>query len=259
VFTDAELLFRILSNFTDNALKYCQRGGILVSARPHGPGVRLAVWDTGRGIDDQHLPRLFEEFYQVDNAHRDIANGLGIGLAIVKRLGALLDGQLGLRSVPGRGSVFWIDLPELPRNVPEPGLPPDALLRALPPVTQTGHARPNVLLLDDEASVCEAMRIWLQPHCAAIHVAQTLEEARQLMAREGHAIDAMVVDFRLAGPENGIEATRMLRGAARREVPAILVTGDTDPARVRAAYESGLVVMFKPVQPEQLVKALHAL
>ncbi|RZI77368.1 MAG: hybrid sensor histidine kinase/response regulator [Variovorax sp.] len=259
VFTDAELLFRILSNFTDNALKYCQRGGILVSARPHGSGVRLAVWDTGRGIDDQHLPRLFEEFYQVDNAHRDIANGLGIGLAIVKRLGALLDGQLGLRSVPGRGSVFWIDLPELPRNVPEPGLPPDALLRALPPVTQTGHARPNVLLLDDEASVCEAMRIWLQPHCAAIHVAQTLEEARQVMAREGHAIDAMVVDFRLAGPENGIEATRMLRGAARRDVPAILVTGDTDPARVRAAYESGLVVMFKPVQPEQLVKALHAL
>lgn len=260
VFTDAELLFRVLSNFVDNALKYCRHGGILVSARRHGPVLRLAVWDTGRGIHDQHLPRLFEEFYQVDNAHRDIANGLGIGLAIVKRLAALLDGQLGLRSVPGRGSVFWIDLPERPRHVPEAGLPPIALLRALPPVSHDGrHARRNVLLLDDEASVCEAMRIWLQPHCATIHVAQTLAAAHQVIEREGHAIDAMVVDFRLAGPENGIEATRLLRAAAKRELPAILVTGDTDPERVRAAYESGLVVMFKPVQPEQLVNALHAL
>lgn len=259
VFTDAELLFRILSNFVDNALKYCQRGGVLVSARRHGPGLRLAVWDTGRGIQDQHLPRLFEEFYQVDNAHRDLANGLGIGLAIVKRLAALLDGTLGLRSEPGRGSVFWLDLPELPRSVPETGLPPAALLRALPPVTHAGDARPTVLLLDDEASVCEAMRIWLQPHCTAIHVAQTLAAAQEVIEREGHAIDAMVVDFRLAGPENGIEATRLLRAAAKRDVPAILVTGDTDPARVRAAYESGLVVMFKPVQPEQLLNALHAL
>jgi signal transduction histidine kinase len=256
--TDGELLFRVLSNFVDNALKYCRHGGVLVSARRRGAALRLAVWDTGRGIQAEHVPLLFDEFYQVDNAHRDIANGLGIGLAIVKRLAALLDGKLGLRSVPGRGSVFWIDLPPHPRHHADAPLPPADLLRALPPAVAGHGARPDVLLLDDEASVCEAMRIWLQPHCGAIHIARTLEEAQAIVVRETARIDVLVVDFRLAGPRNGIEATALLRAAMGREVPAILVTGDTDPARVRAAYESGLVVMFKPVQPEQLVQALQS-
>ncbi|RYZ11631.1 MAG: hybrid sensor histidine kinase/response regulator [Comamonadaceae bacterium] len=262
--TDVELLFRILSNLVDNALKYCQRGGILVSARQHGDGLRLAVWDTGRGILPEHQPMLFDEFYQVDNAHRSIANGLGIGLAIVKRLATLLDARLGLRSVPGRGSVFWIDLPAHPDRAGADAAAVQAaradVLHTLPsaPPMRAG-ARLELLLLDDEASVCEAMRIWLQPHCRTIHTALTLEDAQALVQRHGQHIDAMVVDYRLAGRQNGIEAARLLRDSAGREIPAILVTGDTDPARVRAAYDSGLVVMFKPVQPEQLMSALQAL
>lgn len=118
--------------------------------------------------------------------------------------------------------------------------------------------RPNVLLLDDEHAVGDAMRLWLQPYCGAVHATRTLAEAQAVVSREGAALDVMLVDFRLAGAVNGIEAVQRLRRAAGRELPAILITGDTDPARVRAAYGSGLTVVFKPVQPQLLAQMLQA-
>lgn len=253
--TDPDLVFRVLSNFVDNAIKYCERGGVLVSARRRGDWLRLAVWDTGRGIRAEHMPLLFDEFYQVDNAHRDIANGLGIGLAIVKRLAALLHARVGLRSVPGRGSVFWIDLPR--HAVSRPASAPPRAAEPAGARPRRSDLRPRVLVLDDERAVGDAMRIWLAPYCEHIDVAQTLEAAQARLAA-AERVDVLIVDFRLAGPQNGIEVARLLREQAGWKVPAILVTGDTDPARVRAAYESGLVVMFKPVQPEHLLEAVRA-
>ena len=116
-----------------------------------------------------------------------------------------------------------------------------------------------MLLLDDEASVGEAIRLWLAPHCERIAITQSVAAARALVQASPEGFDAFIVDLRLADAQNGIEATAELRALAGRSVPTILVTGDTDPARVRAAYSSGLTVMFKPVQPEALLQALHTL
>lgn len=273
--TDAALLLRILSNLVDNAIKHAPRalGGrrILVTARRRGAGVRIAVRDEGPGVPAEHLPRLYEEFYQVGNPERDAAHGLGIGLAIVRRLALLLGGRTGVHSVPGRGSAFWIDLPlgagqGTVSGFGDSTLAPMTAVTSGPmhlePVhshTHTLHSRrPNVLLLDDEHAVGDAMRLWLQPYCSAVHATRTLAEAQGVVAREGAALDVMLVDFRLAGAVNGIEAVQRLRRAAGRELPAILITGDTDPARVRAAYGSGLTVVFKPVQPQLLAQMLQA-
>ncbi|MDQ8018578.1 MAG: hybrid sensor histidine kinase/response regulator [Bordetella sp.] len=275
--TDAVLLLRILSNLVDNAIKHAPRalGGrrILVTARRRGAGLRIAVRDEGPGVAAEHLPRLYEEFYQVGNPERDAARGLGIGLAVVRRLAALLGGRTGVHSVPGRGSAFWVDLPLSAGQGPVSGfgestLAPMAAEASTPmhlePVhshthTHTLHSRqPNVLLLDDERAVGDAMRLWLQPYCSAVHATRTLAEAQAVVAREGAALDVMLVDFRLAGAVNGIEAVHRLRRAAGRELPAILITGDTEPARVRAAYDSGLAVVFKPVQPQLLAQMLQA-
>jgi signal transduction histidine kinase/CheY-like chemotaxis protein len=263
IVSDPDLLLRVLFNFVDNAFKYCERGGVLMSARRRGGRIRLAVWDTGRGIGAEHLSRVFDEFYQVDNLHRDSARGLGIGLAIVRRLAVLLEGEVGLRSAPGRGSVFWIELPLRPSAAAQRSAAANGAGAPVPRVESAGAAAPerplNVLLLDDEAAVCEAMRLWLAPYCAAIHTAQTVDEASIVVAREGATLDALLVDFRLHGELNGIDATHRLRAQAGRMLPVILITGDTDPVLVRAAYDSGLVVMFKPVQPEQLANRLREL
>ncbi|HEX7866298.1 MAG TPA: ATP-binding protein [Variovorax sp.] len=257
--TDADLLLRVLTNFVDNALKYTQRGGILVSARPRGDRLRLAVWDTGLGIAPEHLPHVFDEFYQVDNPQRDVARGLGIGLAIVKRLVDLLGGEIGVRSQRGRGSVFWVDLPRRP--------PAPAAALALPSTATPAPANvettelplvpPRVLLLDDEQPVGEAVRMWLAPYCERIEITSRLADASAQVRATPEGFDAFIIDFRLADPQDGIQATAELRKLAGRRVPTILVTGDTDPERVRAAYASGLVVMFKPVQPEVLLRTLH--
>lgn len=263
IVSDADLLVRVLFNFVDNAFKYCEHGGVLISARLRGGRIRLAVWDTGRGIGAEHQWHVFDEFYQVDNLHRDSARGLGIGLAIVRRLAVLLEGEVGLRSTPGRGSVFWIELPLRPAAAARADAVADMAAAPVPPVASVPAASPerplNVLLLDDEAAICEAMRLWLAPYCATIHTAQTVDEAGVVVAREGARLDALLVDFRLAGELDGIGATHRLRALAGRMLPVILITGDTDPVLVRAAYDSGLVVMFKPVQPEQLAKRLREL
>lgn len=273
--TDAALLLRVLSNLVDNAIKHAPRalGGrrILVTARRRGAGLRIAVRDEGPGVAAEHLPRLYEEFYQVGNPERDAAHGLGIGLAIVRRLALLLGGRTGVHSVPGRGSAFWIDLPLAAGQGPVSGfgdstLAPMAADTSTPmhlePVHSHTHSldarRPNVLLLDDERAVGDAMRLWLAPYCSSVHATRTLAEAQAVVAREGAALDVMLVDFRLSGAVNGIEAVQRLRRAAGRELPAILITGDTEPARVRSAYESGLAVVFKPVQPQLLAQMLQA-
>ena len=256
--SDEELLFRVLCNLIDNALKYTPAGGVLVTAQRRGAEVRLAVWDTGRGIAPEHLPRLCDEFYQVDNPQRDRARGLGIGLAIVKRLSDLLGTPLGLKSVPGRGSVFWVDVPcaSPPAMTDAPASPaaqaPAAMVSPLP-------LPRHILVLDDEAPIGEALRSWLTPYCARIHITQRLEQALAIVRTPGLPIDALVVDFRLADAVDGIEATRLLRQAAGHQIPALLFTGDTDPERVRMAYRSGLQVLFKPVQPEQMMQALAGL
>lgn len=257
--TDPDLLLRVLTNFVDNALKYTRSGGILVSARPRSDRLRLAVWDTGLGIAPEHLPHVFDEFYQVDNPQRDVARGLGIGLAIVKRLVDLLSGEIGVRSQQDRGSVFWVDLPRRPPAAPAPlALAPAATPdTASADTAETPLVPPRVLLLDDEQPVGEAVRMWLAPYCERIEITSRLADACAQVRATPEGFDAFIVDFRLADPQDGIQATAELRQLAGRRVPTILVTGDTDPERVRAAYASGLVVMFKPVQPEVLLRTLH--
>ena len=256
--TDPDLVLRVLSNFIDNAIKYAShgRGRMLISARVRRQRLRLAVWDTGAGIAPEHLPHLFDEFYQVGNPQRNVTHGLGIGLAIVRRLAQLLDGAVGVHSRVGRGSVFWL---ELPRDKPLPLRPATPTSAAVVEPHPTLERPLRVLLLDDEAAVGEAIRLWLAPHCARIEITQTLAAANALVQAEPAGFDAFIVDFRLAGAEDGIAATAALRACAGRALPTVLVTGDTDPARVRAAYASGLAVMFKPVQPDALLHLLRRL
>jgi len=163
-----------------------------------------------------------------------------------------------VRSRLGHGSVFWLDVPRRAPMQPASALPELSL--SLPVADPSAPiAPPRVLVLDDEAQVGEAVRLWLAPHCARVEVTTRSDQAVALLQAEPDGFDALVVDYRLAGPLNGIEAAAELWRLAGRSLPTILVTGDTDPDRVRAAYASGLTVMFKPVQPEVLLQTLREL
>lgn len=254
VCTDPQLLERLLGNLVHNALKFTARGGVVVGARRRSRQVSIEVWDSGRGIEAAELPRVFEEFYQVGNRERDRAQGLGMGLAIVRRLAALLQLQVEVESRPGRGAVFRVLAPAaLP--VAEAGPPQQAPVRPLP-VLQSAR----VLVIDDEEAVRASTAAVLRAAGVEVHLADgpaaATDIACRLEAEEGARIDVVVCDFRLRNDEDGVSVIAGLHAALRRAVPAVLITGDTAPDRVQRARYSGLPVLYKPVPAELLLHTL---
>ena len=254
VTSDPQLLERILGNLVQNALRYSRAGaGVLVAARRRRGGVSLEVWDSGIGISESELPKVFAEFYQVVNLERDRSKGLGMGLAIVKRLSELLGHELTVRSRPGTGSVFrvWVSRVHAPQ-MDEFTVGAETLPGALDDTRA-------VLLLDDEeavrTSVGELLVEWGYEVIAVATSAEALAEAKA----RGGLIDVIVSDLRLRDGEDGLRAIEQIRQACGFAVPAVLVTGDTAPDQVLRVHESGHIVLYKPVQPKELLTVLKKL
>jgi signal transduction histidine kinase len=250
--SDPLLLERVLANLVQNAMRYTKRGGVLVAARRHRRGIALEVWDTGVGIAADQREMIFREFYQIDNPERDRGRGLGMGLAIVQRLCALLEHSLELHSRLGRGSVFRIVVP--PGVAAIEATVPEAVTQS-PPRTRTV----KVLLIDDDRAIRAATSQLLQPLGVDVIVAATIDQAVE-QARDSHErIDMILSDWRLREQENGILAVRAVRLVTGEMTPAVLITGDTSPELLKVAHESGLVVLHKPLQPRQLLRFIRHL
>jgi signal transduction histidine kinase/CheY-like chemotaxis protein len=242
--TDRLLLERIVRNLIDNAIKYTDSGSVRLDVSQAGPAVIVAVADTGRGIPKPEHARVFEEFYQLDNPERDRARGFGLGLSIVKRLSDLLGIQLEMTSAPGKGTTFRLRLPAA-AGAAANHAPSDAVAAQLAGV--------HVLVVDDEGHVRLGMKTLLEGMgCRATIVEGT---ARAVEAASADRPDIVVADFRLRGDDNGITAVRSIR-ALYPDLPAILLSGDTAPDRLREAEEAGIALMHKPVAGAALARAI---
>jgi signal transduction histidine kinase/ActR/RegA family two-component response regulator len=255
VHADPALLERLLGNLVHNALKFTEAGGILVLARTRGDDVVVEVWDSGPGMHASELPRIFDEFYQVGNQERDRSKGLGMGLAIVRRLADLMRAPLVVFSRPGRGTVFKL---RLPRCTPLGGA---SALREDPSGTAAAGwplAGRSVLVVDDEETVRTSTAAALRLYGFQVEVADGLAQAVTTAERLGGKLDALVTDFRLRNGEDGIKVAAALRQRLGARLPVLLVTGDTAPERVRQAQQSGLRVLYKPVKVGRMVEELAA-
>ncbi len=242
------LLRRALFNLVQNALRYTQRGGVLVTARQRRKNVRLEVWDTGAGVTPEHLPDIFSPYYQVHNPQRDPSQGLGLGLAIFKECVRLMRGTYGVRSVPGKGSVFWFALATVPAETV-------ASVREMRAMAQAEEAKPDrlqgtVLVVDDDSQIRKAwialMEAWgIRVACAA-HGA----EADKLFAT-GLRPDIIFCDLRLPGSENGLDLLERWQNT-QPQARSALLTGDLKSAALAAAEEAGYFVLPKPVDPASL-------
>jgi CheY-like chemotaxis protein len=187
---------------------------------------------------------VFREFYQVGNVERDRTKGLGLGLSIVRRLSELLGAPLQLQSAPGQGTSVSLRLPLCePKTLPEPA--------AAAPLRPQGL---RVLVVDDEATVRQSMRLLLQGLHCEVFVADSLQEAQD-MARS-QPLDLMLCDLRLRGGENGLDVIRHMR-STNPELTAVLITGDTEPARIKEAQAAGVPLLFKPVALSDLIEVLQ--
>ncbi|TCS74092.1 signal transduction histidine kinase [Sulfuritortus calidifontis] len=244
VMSDPVLLDRILRNLVTNALRYTDRGGILIAARRRGEMIRFQVWDSGIGIAPEHFADIFAEFYQVQTLKRDRAKGLGLGLAIVDRLVRLLDHDLEVRSTPGKGTVFSVDVPLAGIEAGAHAIAGQAAVAAYTRL----HGR--VLVVDDDENVLDALAALLRGWGLEVVMARNGDEAVALAPRPP---SLLLTDYHLGPGETGLDVVERLRHRLRgSEFPVVVVTGDTTEAGMQAIADKGYPLLHKPVQPAKL-------
>ncbi|WP_431274948.1 ATP-binding response regulator [Variovorax ureilyticus] len=244
--SDSALVALILRNLVSNAIRYTERGGVLVACRERGGRAVIEVWDTGIGIEASQHEDIFREFHQLGNAERDRRKGLGLGLAIAQGLARALGTALTLASRPGRGSVFRLALPTAQMGVVSRGV------EVIP-----GHSRVfdvRALVIDDDDSIRAGMRQLLTAWGCECDVADSIEEALALARLRPPGL--VISDYRLRELRTGAEAIAALRAEFGQALPALLITGDTAPQRLREARASGVPLLHKPVSPNQLYHGL---
>ena len=243
--SDPLLLERIIMNLVSNAVRYTERGGVMVGCRRRGKRVRIDVWDSGIGIAEDKQGEIFQEFIQLGNPERDRSRGLGLGLAIVERLARLLNHRIDLVSTPGRGSRFSIELPlgETQQTSPE--------RRASAPLSNSMRGL-FVVVVDDETLVRAGMQGVLHGWGCHVVNAGSGDEVLALLAEHERTPDVLISDYRLRENETGIEVINRLRTHYASAIPAALISGDTAPERLREAKDSGYVLLHKPVSPAKL-------
>jgi len=243
--SDAALLERMLRNLVANAVRYTSRGGIVVGARRRGARVSAVVVDTGVGIAPEHGERIFEEFYQVrcGNRSRATPSGMGLGLAIVRRLAKLLGHDVAVASHPGAGSCFRIDAPRAADAV-------HAFAATTADIARAGRASLEgtlVAVVDDDPAAIDAMTELFSIWGAEVVGGRDAHDLLDALGRGARYPDLVVADLRLGDGASGVVTVRALRDELGFAVPALIVSGDTSAAAERAARSAGLTLLPKPV------------
>ena len=245
VASDPVLLERILGNLVANAVRYTRSGAMLLGCRRTRAGLRIAVWDTGIGIAPDKQERIFDEFYRLDAEGGAADGGLGLGLSIVARLAGLLGHQVSVRSVPGRGSCFAVTVPETASQPHLPTAANDSAIDAL-------QGR-RVLVIDNNAQVLASTARLLEGWGCCVLAAHGAPD------HVHGPVDLLLVDMRLDHGDDGVAAISRLRRQWGRDVPALILTGDTAIGTRERIAASGLPMLEKPVSALRLRSALTRL
>ncbi|MBX9634316.1 MAG: response regulator, partial [Magnetospirillum sp.] len=218
--------------------------------RRHADRLTIEVWDTGIGIPVERIREIFEEFTQLGNPERDRNQGLGLGLAIVDRLSRLLGHSVKVKSTPGRGSLFSVEVP----------LAPAPLVSKTPRSRRRSRVQESscvVVLIDDEPIVLKGLTLVLQGWGYQVLAAASEDEVMEQLIAIPTPPNIIVADYRLREGRTGTEAVAHIRNHYSVLIPSIIITGDTAPERLREAEASGLTILHKPIQAPALREILQ--
>ncbi len=244
VYSDPVLVERIIRNLLTNAVRHTRRGSVLIGVRTANKKVQVSIWDTGPGIAENQTQKIYDEYYQLKNPERDRNKGLGLGLAIVSRLVEQLELSIELQSTLGKGSRFSINLP----------FGDEEKVADLPQQLTTGNTitldGTTILVIDDDKSILEGMETLLESWGCQVLLAESISKAEEQVTK--NIPDMVIADYRLRDNLTGMDAINAINKQVGKKMPAVLVTGDTDPDRLREAKNSGLPLLHKPVRPAKL-------
>ncbi len=258
--SDPQLLRRVLQNFISNAVRYTDKGRILIGCRKSGQNLRIEVWDTGMGIASDKTAEIFEEFRRLETASHGPDKGLGLGLAIVERIRQILDAKVSVVSktanqldtatgheINCHGTCFSIEVPCGQKMQVVPVVAPLALVEA--------SRGMKILCVDNEPMILEGLVALLEqwghlPICAK----SSLEALQQM---ELHQFDAILLDYHLSANENGLDFAARLQMNAGFRTPVLLITADRSQSIRSRAQDLGCECIYKPVKPASLRRYLN--
>ncbi len=240
--SDPALLERILGNFMSNAIRYTDKGSVLIGCRRKGSEISIEVWDTGCGISDDQMSLIYEDFYQVENKERDRGKGLGLGLALAKRLSDSLDHKIDSKSSLGRGSCFSVRV-DLAKNKADTNQ--EEIFMNI--MNLSGI---NILLIEDDIDVLKATKQLLESWGCNVKTARNKDEVMNLIKEDPYKNpDIILADNRLPGDASGIDITYLIQEKLQTSIPCVIMTGDVERSHVQGIIDQGFPVLLKPIQP----------
>nr|WP_319528213.1 hybrid sensor histidine kinase/response regulator NahK/ErcS' [Pseudomonas laurentiana] len=251
--SDIQLLARILRNLLSNAIRYTPQGRVLLGCRRRGQRLLIEVWDTGIGIAADKRGEIFQEFKRGDVQRPDQDRGLGLGLAIVEKIAGILGHQITVRSTPGRGSVFSIEVPRSKRG-------PRSRI-AVPPLEpfmeRLQGAR--IWVLDNDAAICAGMRTLLEQWgCDVVTALSEADLARQV-ATDRASADLLIADYHLDNGRNGVDAVAAINARRATPLPALMITANYSNELKQQVRALGHSLLNKPVRPMKLKASISHL
>jgi two-component system, sensor histidine kinase len=262
VLLDRRRLSRAMQNLAQNAVRYTNSGTITLRVTDATSCVRLLVADTGIGIESSDKEWIFEEYYQIGNRGRSRHLGSGLGLAIVRNVATAMGLQVRLKSKPGVGSVFALEIPVSKVIARELSVAPDLVPGAT--LGGTNYVRgAHVLLIDDDALARESLALTLAAFGCRVTTAASAVDALAKLADEERIPQIILSDYRLADGDTGLDAIALLRAyfaelcGGEVALISMLISGDTSPETASRVAQAGYRLLAKPLAADVLHRALH--
>ncbi|MEH6824076.1 MAG: NahK/ErcS family hybrid sensor histidine kinase/response regulator [Motiliproteus sp.] len=254
IYSDPQLLRRVLQNFLSNAIRYTQSGKILLGCRRLNHHLRIEVWDTGVGIPENRISEVFEEFRRIDNPKHSQVKGLGLGLAITERIARILEHRLQVRSWPGQGTVFSIEVPlGDAAQVKQSSSTGAAGIRA------SNLSGVKVLCIDNEPNILQGMTALLKGWSCEVYTAPHESAVISALNTTPFEPDIILADYHLGETHTGIMALKTLQQHWSRTIPSIVITADRTDAVKQDATDYGAQILHKPIKPAALRAMMNTL
>ncbi len=253
-YSDPSMLEQVIRNYVSNAIRYTNSGSVTVKCEEQGKQIEISVIDSGIGIPSDQLSAIYGEFYQLSNPERDRSKGLGLGLAIVQRISKLLEHEISVKSESGKGSTFSIKVPigssasfiDLPRS-------------AVEWMQNKSETRFNIIIIDDDVDVRESTEALFVSWGCSVYVGAMPQDVIAKLINSKIEPDAVIADYRLRGGRTGIGAIDLIKAQFNKEIPALIITGETASEPLQAIQNSGIPVLNKPVSPAKFRRFLDSL
>lgn len=250
--SDPNMLAEIIQNLVSNAIRYTDKGRVSLACHEEDGQLKVAISDTGIGIEADQIRNIFQEFHQIKTPGQN-KEGFGLGLAIVRRMADLLDHEIAVQSVPGKGSTFSVSIPIVEKKGTARGKAGDASVAAAA-VPASGL----IILIEDDVQVANAWGLLLEAEGFHVATAASAKEAQALVEHLHSPPQLIISDFHLLDGSTGVEAVADIRGRFKRIIPAFIVSGDTSKMVKEARSTENCAIMNKPVNTDHLLKVAKA-